>query len=367
LAYADWAIMEAERRGISLGRFGRAEEVSPMVMLLLSPLSSYITGSSIDVAGGAESQGLVEAVVGDKYLEKYKKIYIEITNVCNLSCDFCPRTMREPEFMTTETFGRILDQIKPYTRYIYLHVKGEPLLHPELDKFLDLSQEKGFRVNITTNGTLIHSVQDMLLSKPALRQINFSLHSFDSNEAGQDKEDYIADILNFTREAMKKSEIFVSLRLWNLTENRSTDLADRRNDELLASIEKEFDLPFRIQEEVIPDRGIKIADKIYINQAHLFIWPDLKEKEDDGRGFCYGLRSQAAILVDGSVIPCCLDGEGVMNLGNIHMKAFSEIISSHRARDIVDGFSRKEAVEELCRKCGYRQRFSSQISDSTHM
>lgn len=299
-------------------------------------------------------------------MKKYKKIYIEITNVCNLACDFCPRTMREPEFMTSETFCKILDQIKPYTSYIYLHVKGEPLLHPELDKFLDTSYEKGFHVNITTNGTLINRVQDMLLSKPALRQVNISLHSYDGNEDCQSREEYASDILNFTREAMKRSEIFVSLRLWNLSENRAAYFAGRRNDDLLASIEKEFDLPFKIQEEVIPDRGIKIADKIFLNQAHLFTWPDLKEEDDGGRGFCYGLRSQAAILVDGTVVPCCLDGEGVINLGNIHTTHFSEIIDSKRARDIADGFTRKEAVEELCRKCGYRKRFSSQSSGSVH-
>ena len=292
-------------------------------------------------------------------MKKYKKIYIEITNVCNLACDFCPRTMRKPEFMSVDTFSKVLDQIKPYTDYIYLHVKGEPLLHPQLDIFLDLSYEKGFQVNITTNGTLIHKVQDILLSKPALHQINFSLHSFDSNEAGQSREEYAADILAFTRAAMDKSQIIVSLRLWNLTEDRSAEFAARKNNDLLAAIEKEFDLPFKIQEEVIPDRGIKIADKVYINQAHLFTWPDRKEKEDSGSGFCYGLRSQAAILVDGTVVPCCLDGEGVINLGNIHTTPFSEIIESQRARDIVDGFSRKEAVEELCRKCGYRKRFGS--------
>ena len=292
-------------------------------------------------------------------MKKYKKIYIEITNVCNLSCDFCPRTMRKPEFMSVDTFSKILDQIKPYTDYIYLHVKGEPLLHPELDKFLDLSYAKGFQVNITTNGTLIHKVQNMLLSKPALRQVNFSLHSFDGNESGQSREAYAADILAFTRAAMEESQIIVSLRLWNLTEDRSGDLTNRRNNELLTAIEKEFDLPFMIQEEVIPDRGIRIADRLFINQAHLFTWPDLKEKEDSGSGFCYGLRSQAAILVDGTVVPCCLDGEGVINLGNIHATPFFEIIESQRARDIVDGFSRKEAVEELCRKCGYRQRFGS--------
>lgn len=59
LNYSAWAKKESERRGIALGRFGRTEEVSPMVLLLLSPLSSYITGSSIDIAGGHSTQGQI--------------------------------------------------------------------------------------------------------------------------------------------------------------------------------------------------------------------------------------------------------------------------------------------------------------------
>jgi len=295
-------------------------------------------------------------------LKKFKKVYIEITNVCNLTCDFCPQTKRKPEFMNIETFGEILDQIKAHTNSIYFHVKGEPLLHPEIDKFLDLSHEKGFQVNITTNGTLIHKAHDMLLTKPALRQVNFSLHSFDGNKGSRNKGKYIDNIFLFTKEAMKKAEVFISLRLWNLHENNAVNRERERNNELLASIEKEFDLPYKIQEEAVPDSGIKIADKIYLNQAHQFKWPDLKEKEDHGNAFCHGIRNQAAILVDGTVVPCCLDGEGVMNLGNIHETSFTEIVDTKRANDIADGFTRKEAVEELCRKCGYRERFGSQVT-----
>jgi len=302
-------------------------------------------------------------------MKKFKKFYIEITNVCNLACSFCPQTIRQPEFMKIETFSQILDQIKPHTDYIYFHVKGEPLLHPEIDKFLDLSYEKGFQVNITTNGTLINIVKDKIIMKPALRQINVSLHSFYGNEEHDNKveynnkeqydnkEEYINNILSFVKEAREKTKIIISLRLWNLEQDNSTNLENKRNHELLEIIENEFDLPYHIQEKVTPGTGVKIADKLYIDQDYLFQWPDLKEKEDDGIGFCYGLRNQVAILVDGTVVPCCLDGEGIINLGNINNKHFSEIIESERANNIFDGFSRRFAVEELCRKCGYRKKF----------
>ena len=57
------------------------------------------------------------------------------------------------------------------------------------------------------------------------------------------------------------------------------------------------------------------------------------------------------------MIPCCLDGEGVINLGNVDDTDFGEIITNERSTNIIEGFSRREAVEELCRKCGYRKRF----------
>ncbi|EJO5347536.1 SPASM domain-containing protein [Clostridium botulinum] len=293
-----------------------------------------------------------------KLVKRFKKFYIEITNVCNLACDFCPQTKRKQQFMAIEIFDKILDQIKPYTDYIYFHVKGEPLLHPEIDKFLDLSYEKGFKVNITTNGTLINKVKDKIIMKKALRQINFSLHSFDGNEESKDKDKYINDIISFIRDTIDKNNIFISLRLWNLDKDNITNLKKKRNAELLHIIEKEFKLPYKIEEKITPGKGIKVYNKIYINQDHEFQWPDLKAEEDDGKGFCYGLRNQVAILVDGTVVPCCLDGEGVINLGNINENDFGKIIDSKRANDILEGFSKRLAVEELCRKCGYRKKFN---------
>ncbi|MGH4140497.1 radical SAM/SPASM domain-containing protein [Clostridium sp.] len=291
-------------------------------------------------------------------MKRFKKFYIEITNVCNLSCSFCPQTQRAPEFMTLDTFSKILDQIKPHTEYIYFHVKGEPLLHPKLDEFLDLSYEKGFKVNITTNGTLINKVWKKIILKPALRQINFSLHSFDGNEGGSNKDEYINNIISFVKEAINVTDTLFSLRLWNLDVDNATNLQANKNRYLLSVIEKAFNLPYKIEEEIHPGHGIKICNKVYLNQDHEFQWPDLSVQEDNSPGFCYGLRNQAAILVDGTVIPCCLDGEGVINLGNIHETPFSEIIESQRANNIYNGFSRREVVEELCRKCGYRKQFN---------
>ena len=291
-------------------------------------------------------------------MKTFKKFYIEITSVCNLACSFCPETKRQAQFLKPERFRHILDEIKPHTDSIYLHVKGEPLLHPRIDELLDISAEKGFKVNITSNGTLLHKNREKLLNKPALRQMNFSLHSFDGHEGSTDKEGYVRKVISFAKEAARDHGVLISFRLWNLTEDNSTNLARRRNRDILEMIEREFELDYRIEEEFRRGKGIKLAERIYLNQDHEFKWPKLTEEEDLGRGFCHALRNQAGVLVDGTVVPCCLDGEGVINLGNIHEKPFSEIIEGERANRMYDGFSRREVVEELCRKCGYRQRFN---------
>ncbi|MGE7843302.1 radical SAM/SPASM domain-containing protein [Lysinibacillus sp. NPDC093712] len=289
-------------------------------------------------------------------MKTFKKVYIEITSVCNLACSFCPPTERAKGLIKVEQFNKILDEIRPHTKYIYLHVKGEPLLHPRINQLLDAAHDKGFKVNITTNGTLIKKNREKILGKPALRQINFSLHSFDGHEGSENREKYLGDILDFVREA-KEFNTIISYRLWNLQQDHFSDLAARRNRETLEILENEYNLDFRIEEKVQPGKGVKIANNVYLNQDHEFRWPSLLAPEDEGKGFCHALRSQAAILVDGTVVPCCLDGEGVINLGNVHEQSFSEIVEGERANNLVDGFSRREAVEELCRKCGYRQKF----------
>ncbi len=294
--------------------------------------------------------------MGTRILKKFKKVYIEITSICNLACSFCPQTQRVKKFIDPDTFRTVLDQVKLHTDHIYLHVKGEPLLHPKIDQLLESAHEKGLKVNITTNGTLLPKTAHKLLGQPALRQMNFSLHSFDGHAGSVDREGYVGHILSFVREAVKHN-VLISFRLWNLAQDNITNMERQRNRETLEMLEREFNLDFRIEEKVEPGKGLKIAPNVYLNQDHEFEWPSLDAPEDDGRGFCHALRSQAAILVDGTVVPCCLDGEGVINLGNVYEQSFSSIVDGDRANRIYYGFSNRQAVEELCRKCGYRKRF----------
>ncbi|MGL6064572.1 MAG: radical SAM/SPASM domain-containing protein [Fusobacteriaceae bacterium] len=289
-------------------------------------------------------------------MKNFKKIYIEITNICNLKCSFCPTTKRKLNSLNLENFSYILDQIKPYSSYIYLHVKGEPLFHQNLENILKIAKEKDFFVNITTNGTLIEE-QKYILLNTLPRQINFSLHSFDKDLTSIENNNYLENILNFVEEILEKNETFISLRLWNFNALDSISTKQKGNRLILNIIEKKFNLNFSLAENLISGKGLKIKEKLYLNSDVEFKWPELNDTYHEEKGFCHGLRNQIAILVDGTVVPCCLDGEGVINLGNIFSTPFETIINSSRAKTIYNGFCENRAIEELCIKCQFKEKF----------
>ena len=275
---------------------------------------------------------------------KFRKIYVEISNVCNLSCAFCPGTKRPKGRMTPERFRALAPKLRPYTEFLYFHLMGEPLCHPDLAEFLAIAYEHGFKVILTTNGTLLARQQETLLSAPALHKVNISLHAFEANDLAVPFEAYLADCLAFGKAA--GGEKLVVYRLWN------HGGADQRNEEILAALQAAFPAPW-----VTEARGTRLAPKTYLEYGDKFDWPDLTAPEGSPDLFCYGLRDQLGILWDGTVVPCCLDHEGDLALGNAFTQDLEEILTSPRAKAIYDGFSQRQAAEELCRRCGYARRF----------
>lgn len=274
-----------------------------------------------------------------------RKAYLEITNVCNLSCAFCPGTKRAPKFLTVDEFRLLAAKLRGHTEYLYFHLMGEPLLHPELGEFLDIADELRFKVMLTTNGTLLPERQELLLSAPALHKVNISLQSFEANDGGR-LEDYLAGCTAFAAAAAKAGKL-CEFRLWNRGGWESM------NPEIRANLAKSFPEPWQKSRN-----GFRLAERIWLEPGERFDWPDLTLPSLGERCFCYGLRDQIGVLCDGTVVPCCLDREGAIPLGNLFTQGLEDIMSTERARAIYDGFSRRQAVEPLCQSCGYARRFS---------
>lgn len=263
--------------------------------------------------------------------KRFKKIYIEITNICNLSCPFCVPDYRKKEFMTQDKFEEIIRKIKGDTDYIYLHVKGEPLIHPKINELIEIAYQNGIQVNITTNGTCLEN-----LSNHNVRQINYSMQS--TNDVKQ-----VQKAIQQLKRFIQGTDIYVSLRLWSDE--------SKNNSELQIMLKEEFG------NRVCLENKKCLEGNMFLSVEDEFDWPDLGSKQKEKSGYCHGLKDHIAILVDGSVVPCCLDHQANMVLGNIFEQELQEILKSERAIQILKGFQNRLAVEELCQKCRFKNKF----------
>lgn len=277
-------------------------------------------------------------------MKRFNKIYLEISNLCNLRCSFCPGTRRVPRALTQEEFQVILEKLRPWTDYLYFHLMGEPLCHPSLETFLAMAGDMGFRVILTTNGTLLAEKQEILLAAPGLHKVNISLHAFEANDLKMPFSQYLDQCFAFGKAAQGKK--LVVYRLWN------NGGANARNQKILTAMEAFFPQPWANER-----RGTRIGQRVFLENGDKFDWPDLSAPEGSKQVFCYGLRDQLGVLADGTVVPCCLDHEGDLALGNLFTQSMEEILAAPRAQAIREGFRNRTAAEELCRKCGYARRF----------
>lgn len=273
----------------------------------------------------------------------YSRVYVEVTNICNMHCSFCHGHSRPPRQMTEEEYARVLEQLAGKTQYIYHHLMGEPLVHPQLPKFIQMACRAGFRPMITTNGTLLDRRGEELLIE-GLHKINISLHSFEEDQQEEHRR-YIQKVADFGKKA-NDSGIKVSLRLWN------NGCDEGRNPTAVRILQENFPDPWTEN-----TRGFRIRDGLFLEWGDRFAWPDQNAPDNGENMSCRGMQDHFGILSDGTVVPCCLDSDGVIALGNVFQQELWEILESPRARAIAEGFRKRKAVENLCRRCGYAQKF----------
>jgi radical SAM protein with 4Fe4S-binding SPASM domain len=267
----------------------------------------------------------------------FKRIYIEITNSCNLNCIFCSKNNRHPRMMSRTEFSYVLDQIKPLTEHIYLHVQGEPFMHPELLDFLDDSYKYGLKVHLVTNGTLLSKVDSRLYSHPALVQLSISIHSA---QMKIDDDNY--KILKQIISNVENTQLSLFLRLWTYNDNELTYLINSLTNNLI----------------IYEGKRIKVKKNLYIDLDKEFVWPNINHPIQSINGTCHAGSIMLAILSNGEITPCCLDSDGLLSIGNIFEETLNDCISKPRFTNLVNGFKKRQCVETLCQKCTYRLRFN---------
>lgn len=288
--------------------------------------------------------------------KKFKRVYIEIGNICNLQCSFCPEVDRTKFRLNAEDFRKTLTQVKPFADVVCFHVMGEPLAHPEFALFVQIAGELEVPVEITTNGTLLNEQSIAALLHPIVRQVNFSVQSFFDNFPKANGETYIKSLFAFCKKAFtERPDLYINFRLWNITEDHAHD---DLNAMLFNRIEKEFAVEINRQVDPAFRKSKRVVNRLYLHFDSRFEWPSPNAHEVSTKGRCHGTVSHLAIHADGTVVPCCLDKEANIPLGKLAENSFEEIINNPRTLSMQQGFAKGELREDLCKRCTYIQRFA---------
>lgn len=278
----------------------------------------------------------------------FYKVHVELTNICGLACSFCPPKTEPNKIMSLSFFENILNQLTPYTKFLALHLLGDSLTLSNLKEYLDLMQKYGFQAEVTTSGYFLNNHDEKTLFHPCVKQLNISLNSFNKNSTKLTFDSYMESILHLCSQKISLyPKPFINLRLWNLDEDRNEQ---KYNEMVYEKLKKYFTF------ELTHEKTIRVAPKIILHFDNYFEWPSL-ESEHYSQGTCHGLESHFGILSSGVVVPCCLDAKGVITLGDLRHSSLAEILNSYRVKEIADGFAKNNAIEELCQKCSYKDRF----------
>lgn len=283
----------------------------------------------------------------------FKKIYLEISNICNVQCSFCPVVEKDKKAMTTDEFEAILKQAAPLAEIICLHLLGEPLAHPQFLAILAICEKYNTQINLTTNGIFIKRYGDAIIRSTCVSQINFSLQAFKDNFPNRKIEPYLLPIFDFIKTAHEiRPALYTNLRLWNQQSQ------DADNEDIFLQIEKYFDININRKVDVGSIKSKNIWNRLYLHFDSRFEWPSYFLPHQGTAGRCHGTTNHIGIHADGSVVPCCLDKNAAINLGNVHEQSLKEILESERFQNMRKGFENGKRVEKFCQHCTYINRFS---------
>ena len=300
-------------------------------------------------------------MITDSTSKRFRQVYIEITNKCNLTCSFCPRTRRPTADMDAALFARIVEEVKPLTDKVYFHVMGEPMMHPDFTHFIQICADKALPVAITTNGSMLNTDSAKALLDPIVHRVNFSLDALHPIELDDSNDiDKLGKILAFTSRAFEqRPDLYIYYRLWNLAFS-SERLDSEMNRKICRRIEDAFGITIPSHGHSSGRKSRQLLNRLYLHTDTRFTWPGEGESQlQNTSGFCHALSSHFAILVDGTVVPCCLDHNGVIALGNCREQSLNSILEGPRATAMIAGFEGRRLIEPLCQECNFISRFAS--------
>lgn len=311
-----------------------------------------------------------------KFQESKRRIYIELTNRCNLVCGFCPYPEvkdHRPD-MELDLVKKIIDDIKRNIQYriIYFHNLGEPLMYKNLEEVLNYCDGNNIKYGITTNGLLLDKNKSILKNKK-IDQLNISYQAtrkklHDERKTMISVDEYRRLIVNDIN-ALQLGGFSGTIKIKLLTTDHRSMFKDRNfeniesADELTTEIDKfYFDLMGRkLQDEqrkkitdldICRHHKIKIKRNVFIETFPFLTWGNYKQQVWQANfGRCNAIKEQLVILSNGDVIPCCYDIDSEMFIGNTREQELSEILENDKSKELQNEFSSGIIRQKRCQKC----------------
>ncbi|PDX43425.1 radical SAM/SPASM domain-containing protein [Helicobacter pylori] len=276
----------------------------------------------------------------------FKKIYIELSDICGLQCGFCPNPKNIRGVMPLELFEKICKEAAPLTPIITFHVLGDPCKLKNLNHYLSAARRFSLKVDLVTSGVYWRDFETLL--QDVIYQISISLDAGLDNYNKINQHRYIQKILEFCRyKCEKNSEVFLNLRI--------QDSTLEKHQNLIKPFLESFEC---VSLETLKSQGrTRLFKKSFLNIQKTFKWPNLNAQnslnQESKTPYCYGLIKQIAILSNGVVVPCCMDTQAHINLGDLNHTPLKDILKSQKAMAIKTHFLKGEALELLCKNCSY--------------
>ena len=267
-----------------------------------------------------------------------KRVYLEITNACNLNCTFCTNS-KGHNYLNLLEIDNYTSQIKKHCDYIYLHVLGEPLLHPNFNEILNILDNKNISLQLVTNGTLLYKYPDILNHK-CLRKLSISIHSIDGIEV----ENSYFETIDILIRNVKDTQLELRFYDFNNLSNKLRNYLDR--------LKKEYSFDITNKQN-----SYKLKNNVYIYFQQFFKWPNINDPVVGDTGTCHGAIDMIAINSNSDVTICCLDPLAHNHIGNLKHMSLDEILNSEEYKKYINDFRNRKINSDLCKRCSYRLRF----------
>ncbi len=327
----------------------------------------------------------------DSHPQRYRleRIHLEVTNVCNFKCEFCPDAImqRKRGHMDLALLEKALDEIAEnrLAKIVAFHLMGEPLIYPHIFEAIRGACDRHLNLHLTTNGSTFHIRPEHIekLVTSGIPKVTISLQTPDPDTfairgapPNLQPEQYFEGITRYVKANLEDARSSTRIHLKFLDTTPHPFLVPHKTMHVVEGKEqmqqqlREWsdrlltNLPTRPSSKEIeqklathkPGRWqvIELTSKLALETFPLDSWGNVESATvvPASFGYCNGTTDQAGILYNGTVVPCCKDYDGQIPLGNINNNTLIDILDRESpACGLRADFDKFQVTHPVCQRC----------------